>query len=90
MHVTECVFACVCKYCVCVKITILVIGDLQRGEHKFSQCGNLAVVVWQDSKMVYVMSTNECPNASTTVKRRTKEGNRIDVSCPMSVKKYNQ
>lgn len=50
----------------------------------------MAVVVWQDSKMVYVMSTNDFPNANTTVKQWTNEGNRIDVSCPMGVKKYNQ
>ena len=40
-----------------------------------------------DTKLVYVMSTNSSPSASTTVKRRAKDGSVADISCPENTRK---
>jgi len=64
-------------------------GELQRGESKYRQRGNLVVTTWRDRKLVYIMSTNVSPTTTTTVKRRTKDGHVENVTCPLSIQLYN-
>ena len=64
-------------------------GELQQGESKYWQRGNLVVTTWRDRKLVYIMSTNTSPTATTTVKRRTKDGHVENVTCPLSIQLYN-
>ena len=64
-------------------------SKLQRGESKFQQRGNLVVTMWRDRKLVYIMSTNVSPTATTTVKYRAKDGHVENVICPLSIQLYN-
>ena len=65
-------------------------GELQRGEYRFRQRGNLVATTWRDRKLVYVMSTNPSPSDITVVKRRAKDGSVDDVTCPESISRYNR
>ena len=65
-------------------------GIGSRGSSEYRQDGNLLVTMWQDTKTVSVLSTNCQPNAETTVSRRQKNGSRVDVQCPESIRLYNQ
>ena len=38
---------------------------------------------------MHFINTIYCPNDSTEVKRRNKDGSQSDIPCPASVKKYN-
>lgn len=49
----------------------------------------MVVTTWRDRKLVYIMSTNVSPTATTTVKRRTKDGHVENVTCPLSIQLYN-
>ena len=64
-------------------------GELQRGESKYRQRGNLVVTTWRDRKLVYIMSTNTSPTATTTVNCRTKDGHVENVTCSLSIQLYN-
>ena len=64
--------------------------NLQRGESVARQKGNLVATAWRDRKLVYVMSTNTDPRASTMVRRKERDGTCSMVSCPESVAQYNQ
>ena len=61
----------------------------QRGNSKTFQCGDLTATVWQDNKPVAVVATNSDCTTSTSVTRRNRDGSRMEVSCPQSVKLYN-
>lgn len=65
-------------------------ADLQRGEFQFRQCGNITAIVWRDTKLVYVMASNASPLATTTVRRKAKDGTVHDVPCPESISLYNR
>ena len=56
----------------------------QRGGSVFRQCGNIATA-WKDNRVVNVTSTLADPTELTTVKRRQKDGTRIDVECPLCI-----
>ena len=64
-------------------------GELQRGESKYRQRGNLVVTTWRDRKLVYIMPTNTSPTATTTVNCRTKDGHVENVTCSLSIQLYN-
>ena len=63
-------------------------GLKERGEHRYRQCDNLLVSLWQDTKSVSCLSTNHSPS-QVTVLRRQKDGRRTLVPCPLSIKVYN-
>ena len=65
--------------------------ELQRGESKYRQRGNLVVTTWKlvYRKLVYIMCTNVSPTATTTAKCRTKDGHVENVTCPLSIQLYN-
>ena len=78
-----------------VIIILLVIGtcntaDLERGEFRSRQSGNLTVTAWRDTKVVLVMSTNTSPAAVSTVRQKAKDGSLHGVPCPESVALYNR
>ena len=45
---------------------------------------------WKDNRVVNVASTLADPTELTTVKRRQKDGTRIDVKCPLCIALYNE
>ena len=61
-----------------------------RGESAFRQCGNFVATAWKDNKVVNVASTLANPTELTTVKRRQKDGSRIEVHCPICIALYNR
>ena len=61
-----------------------------RGKHKTLQKNKVSVSVWQDRKMVTVISTATDPTQVTTVMRRQHDGSQTPVPCPMSACKYNE
>ena len=63
---------------------------MKRGEYHFRQRDNLVAPFWKDNKLVTVLSTLSSPNDSVTVERRKKNGTRITINCPSSIKLYNQ
>ena len=65
-------------------------GDFERGESIFRQRNQLVVSAWWDQKLVYLMSTNVQADGSTTVRRKSHDGSTQQVSCPQSVRLYNQ
>ena len=64
-------------------------GLKNRGDYLYSQCGNLLVSLWQDTKTVSCLSTNQSP-AEVSVCRRQKDGTRIEIPCPEAIKVYNE
>ena len=60
------------------------------GESVFRQCGNIVVSAWKDNKVVNVASTLASATEITSVRRRQKDGSRIDVCCPLSIALYNK
>ena len=63
-------------------------GLKKRGEYRYRQQGNLLVSLWQDTKTVSVLSTNQSPS-EVSVQRRQKDGSRTQLPCPLSIKIYN-
>ena len=61
-----------------------------RGDSQALQSGNLVATLWLDSKVVTTMSTNCQPKEMGTVKRRQRDGSRIEVACPSAVVLYNR
>ena len=69
---------------------LLYSADLQRGDFRFRQCENLSVTAWRDTKVVFTMATNTSPTATTTVRRKGRDGSTRDVPCPENIALYNQ
>ena len=65
------------------------IGELERGDCVFRQCGNVVATVWHDKKLVYVMSTQTNP-VTTTCQRKEKDGTIKTVSIPLCTSRYNK
>jgi hypothetical protein len=62
----------------------------ERGRSQTFQHECLSATVWQDNKPVPVVATNSDPTISTEVLRKNKDGSRVAVTCPQSMKLYNQ
>ena len=65
-------------------------GLKERGDHMMRQDGNLVFTIWQDTKVVTMLSTNSQPTANHKVLRRKKDGSRVDVQCPDAIVQYNK
>ncbi len=63
---------------------------MKRGEYHFQTKGHVAATKWMDSKPVSMLSTAHNPSHITTVKRKMKDGSKVNVSCPRVVSEYNQ
>ena len=64
-------------------------GLKKRGEYRYRQCGNLLVSLWQDTRSVSCLSTNESPS-EVTVSCKLKDGKIIDIPCPLAICIYNK
>ena len=64
-------------------------GLKNRGDYMYRQCGNLLVSLWQDTKTLSCLSTNECPS-EVTARRRQKDGTHAEIPCPLAIKVYNK
>ena len=60
-------------------------GFKERGDYMVRQDGNLVFTVWQDTKVVTMLSTNSQPTAQHSVLRRNKDGSRVDVPCHCAI-----
>ena len=61
-----------------------------RGDREYRQLGDVQFAMWQDTRPVFMLSTNARANAEQTVRRRQKDGSFVDVPCPESIRMYNQ
>ncbi len=88
---------CLCKCSCCVLLQYVrnithhtFPGELQKGEFRYRQRGNLVVTTWRDKRLVYVMSTNTPPTATNAVSRRGKDRTKEQIPCPLSGSQYNR
>lgn len=67
-------------------------GIGSHGNAEYRQDGNMLVTLWQDTKTVSILSTNCQPHLETPVSHRQKNGSRVDVPFPESIRirLYNQ
>ena len=64
---------------------------LKRGESRKMQHENVTAVVWQDKRVVLLLSTNSDPRTDGTVTRKTGKGNEeIEIACPQAVRNYTK
>ncbi|GBP31508.1 PiggyBac transposable element-derived protein 4 [Eumeta japonica] len=64
---------------------------LKKGEHKWRVKGDVAFVIWQDTKEVLFLTNAFHPNVNiTSVTRTQKDGTKTDVGCPAVVKQYTK
>lgn len=61
-----------------------------RGDREYRQLGDVQFAMWQDTRPVFMLSTNARANVEQTVRRRQKDGSCVDVPCPESIRMYNQ
>ena len=88
IHVVVCTFNALYNVYM-YTILFLTTGQLKRGEYVFRQCGNLVANVWRDKRLVYTMSTNTNPTATTTCLRKKKDGSTNSVTIPLNTTLYN-
>ena len=64
---------------------------LQRGDYKscLIHDGKTECLVWMDKKPVSMVNSISDPSSMTHVKRTAKDGSRLQVPCPESIKLYN-
>lgn len=65
-------------------------GLPKRGDCISLQNGNLTIHLWQDTKPVVVFSSITQAEETTTVKRKQKDGSKVDVNCPLAIDLYNK
>ena len=62
---------------------------LKRGESRKLQHKDVTAVVWQDKRVVLLLSTNFDPRTDGSVTRKTGKGNKeIEIACPQAVINY--
>ena len=84
---------CNVKVCmVCRRMNILYINSIitYRGDSLIVQADKVSASACMDRKVVMVMSTNCQPSDSSTVQRKQKDGNSVEVPCPASIISYNR
>ena len=65
-------------------------GFKERGDYKLLQYENLVITVWQDTKVVSVLSTNSQPSEVTQVSRKQKNGQKQIIKSPKLIANYNE
>lgn len=63
---------------------------MNRGEFQFAIKKRIAAVKWMDRKEVNFLSSIHSPRQTTSVRRRLRNGSKIDVHCPKVVETYNK
>jgi len=62
---------------------------LKRDESRTLQHEDVTAVVWQDKRVVLLLSTNSDPRTDGAVTRKTAKGNEeIEITCPQAVINY--
>jgi hypothetical protein len=61
----------------------------KQGDFAIYQKGNLTATAWKDKKQVNFLATNSDPTEIDFVKRRQKDGTRVDIVCPVVCKMYS-
>jgi hypothetical protein len=62
---------------------------LKRGESRKMRHEDVTVVVWQDKRVVLLLSTNPNPQTDGSVTRKTGKGNEeIEIACPQAIINY--
>lgn len=64
--------------------------DKRRGECKAFQKGNLVATSWYDNRQVNFLSTNSDPQVMVEVKRKQRDGSRIEIQAPEVVALYGK
>lgn len=64
--------------------------NMARGEFQFAVKNRTAAVKWMDRKPVCFLSSVHSPRRGSTVFRRQRNGQRMEVGCPEVVKIYNE
>ena len=65
-------------------------GLQNRGDIEYRQRGSLLFTMWQDTKLVFMLSINAQANAEQNVHRRQRDGTSMNIPCPESVRIYNR
>ena len=63
---------------------------MNRGDMEFLAIDSISIVRWMDSKPVLVMSNFADPRATVPITRKLKNGQTIQLHCPMMIHDYNQ
>jgi hypothetical protein len=64
---------------------------LKRGESRKMQHEDVTAVVWQDKRVVLLLSTNSDPRTDGSVTRKTGKGNEeTEIACPQAVINYTK
>lgn len=64
---------------------------LEKGQYKWRVKGNVAFIVWQDSKEVLLLTNAFHPKVDkTTIMRTQKDGSKMAIECPLAVKEYTK
>jgi hypothetical protein len=64
---------------------------LKTGESRKLQYKDVTAVVWQDKRVVLLLSTNSDPWTDGSVTRKTGKGNdEIEIACPQAVTNYTK
>lgn len=64
--------------------------NMNRGEFQFAIKKPISAVKWKDRKAVNFISSAHSPRQTSTVRRRLRNGTKIDVQCPKVVETYNK
>ncbi|KAJ8929756.1 hypothetical protein NQ314_017527 [Rhamnusium bicolor] len=65
--------------------------SMQRGDSEWRMnLKGLTALKWKDSKGIFLASNFHNPEEVTNVQRKTKDGSRVEITCPMMVKDYNE
>ena len=71
-----------------MKPTVL---KLKRGESRKMQHEDVTAVVWQDKRVVLLLSTYSDPRIDALVTRKTGKGNEeIEIACPQAIINYTK
>jgi hypothetical protein len=67
------------------------VTKLKRGESRKLQHKDVTTVVWQDKRVVFLLSTNSNARTDGSVTRKTGKGNEeIEIACPQAVINYTK
>lgn len=64
--------------------------SMKRGEFQFKAKNRIAAVKWMDKKAVRFLSTAHSPRQISSVRRKIRNGSKINVGCPKVVEVYNK
>ena len=63
---------------------------MKRGEYDYMTKGHVAAIKWIDKKPVTLLETAYDPKQTVEIKRKMKDGTKVDFPCPVGIKIYNE